>query len=369
MTSRRRSWNKDWGMFSRKLFLKLVCLTFPTLLMSERVVGVDANTASQHVLSYASGINKSQAAAIVAHREAHGPFRSREEIQKVKGIGKVSFQNAAGFLRIMNGAEPLDSTIVHPEKYSVLKSLLSLLSSSSPPLPSSSPLPLPPPLSSTVPSKKRKKPSDLSSSGEAVRQLSNEEIKLLLFSQQLKDYFLHCNWTDLSVQLSEDVNTLRMLSRWITDPLFNSSHDLDLRGRKGIPPVLARKCLLSPEDYQPGLIVQGIVRNITSFGTFLDIGAEEDGFLHRSKYGSRNLGGFVIGEIVQCRVLLIDRDRGGKISLGLAEEGDRNTTAAAAPMDGEGGGVLASTVREESLGESNSNSEQPVAKRSRRTKS
>jgi predicted RNA-binding protein with RPS1 domain len=250
-----------------------------------------------------------------------------------------------------------------------LKSLLSLLSSSSPPLPSSSPLPLPPPLSSTVPSKKRKKPSDLSSSGEAVRQLSNEEIKLLLFSQQLKDYFLHCNWTDLSVQLSEDVNTLRMLSRWITDPLFNSSHDLDLRGRKGIPPVLARKCLLSPEDYQPGLIVQGIVRNITSFGTFLDIGAEEDGFLHRSKYGSRNLGGFVIGEIVQCRVLLIDRDRGGKISLGLAEEGDRNTTAAAAPMDGEGGGVLASTVREESLGESNSNSEQPVAKRSRRTKS
>jgi transcriptional accessory protein Tex/SPT6 len=272
----------------------------------------------------------------------------------------------------MNGVEPLDSTIVHPEKYSVLKSLLSLVTS--PPSSSSSPSRL---LSESKSlTKKRKKTSSSSGPGPG-RQLSNEEIKQLLFTQQLRDRFLHCHWPDLSSQLEEDIDTLKLLSRWITDPLFNSSHDLDLRGRKGIPPLLARKCLLSPEDYQPGLVVQGIVRNITSFGTFLDIGAEEDGFLHRSKYGSRSQSGFVIGEVIRCEVLLIDRERGGKISLRLMEE--ERGAAALAPIlitEGRSDNMLPQALEEEGgkraiaseEGREGSVSEQRVAKRSRRTK-
>lgn len=327
-------------------------------LLSHLAAGVDVNTASLHVLSYASGINKSQAAAIITHRSTRGPFRSREEIQKVKGIGKISYQNAAGFLRIMDGDEPLDSTIVHPEKYSVLKSLLSLIISSPPSTPLAS--------ESTLLPKKRKKPSSQSGAG---RLLSNEEIKQLLFTQQLRDQFRHCNWSDLSSQLQEDIDSLKLLSRWITDPLFNASHDLDLRGRKGIPPYLARKCLLSPEDYQPGLIVQGIVRNITSFGTFVDIGAEEDGFLHKSKYGSRGVGGFVIGEMIHCQVLLIDKERGGKISLGLIED---RRVAPISVTDGRSEGVPVQTGEESKRATTSDHEEticeQQVGKRSRLAK-
>ena len=262
----------------------------------------------------------------------------------------------------MDGVEPLDSTIVHPEKYCVLKSLLSLITSSPPSTPLAS--------ESAALSKKRKKPSSQSFPSGAGRLLSNEEIKQLLFTQQLRDQFRHCNWSDLSSQLQEDVDSLKLLSRWITDPLFNASHDLDIRGRKGIPPHLARKCLLSPEDYQPGLVVQGIVRNITSFGTFVDIGAEEDGFLHRSKYGSRDVGGFVIGEMIRCQVLLIDKERGGKISLGLIED---RRTAPISVTDGSSECVFVQAVGEEGNRATTSDHEgticeQQVGKRSRRAK-
>lgn len=273
-------------------------------------IGVDVNSASKHVLSYVSGINKSQAASIIQHRIAHGPFRSREEIMGVKGVGRVSFQNAAGFLRVMNGEEPLDSTILHPEKYSLMKSLLGLVFASK-----SSP---------DSRSKKRKMNS--------IPHLSNQEIANLLFTSRLRDGLIHCNWDDLKNHLNEDVESLKLYAKWISDPYYSSTDEMDLRGRKGIPPFLSKKCLLSPNEYQPGLLVRGVVRNITSFGTFIDIGAEEDGFLHRSKYGSRSAGGFVIGEQLQCRVLLIDAERGGKISLELVDSHDNSVELGTTPQ-------------------------------------
>jgi protein Tex len=308
-TSRRRFSNKDWEVFSKKLSLILVSLSAPPHLTV--TPGVDINTASSHVLSYASGINKSQAAAIVEHRVSHGPFRSREEIKNVKGIGRIAFQNSAGFLRVMDGIEPLDSTIVHPEKYSIVKSLLTLVSA---PVPSDSdsPAPAPPPEKKT-----RKKTSSRTN----PPLLPNSQLHSLLFSQQLRHNFLHCNWVDLSLRLNEEMESLKLLSKWISDPFYNSTSDMDLRGMKGVAPLLTKKCLLSPQDYQQGLRVRGVVRNITSFGAFVDIGAKEDALMHRTKYGSRHYSGFVIGEVIFCRVLAIDPDR-GKISLVLAEEGE-----------------------------------------------
>jgi uncharacterized protein len=264
------------------------------------LLGADVNTASQHILGYASGINKSQAAAIIKHRIENGPFRNRGEIKNVKGIGKIAYQNAAGFLRVMDGDEPLDTTIVHPEKYDATKSLLYYVLFGSPEG------------GGEITEKPKKKKS-----ARSQPLISNQQIKEVLFSQRLRAQLELCNWTFLSVLLNESVETLHLISKWISDPLFNAVDNSDIRGIKGIPPVLTRRSILAPTDFHIGLIVKGTVRNITSFGTFVDIGAEEDALLHRSQYGPRKDIGFVIGEMITCQIINIDAERGGKMSVSL----------------------------------------------------
>jgi predicted RNA-binding protein with RPS1 domain len=273
----------------------------------------------------------------------------------VKGIGKIAFQNSAGFLRVMDGIEPLDSTIVHPEKYSLVKSLLNLLCSPSP-----SPVapPPPPPL---VPSsdsneidlpvrKKAKKVASRSSRRNELPLMTNIELQNVLFSSELRQKSVECNWTDLSLRLGEEIDSLKLLTTWVSDPFYSSTSGVDLRGVKGVAPLLTKKCLLSPQDYQPGHRVRGVVRNITSFGAFVDIGAKEDALMHRSKYGlRRGPKGFVIGEAIFCRVLPIDAER-AKISLEFLEEveqgqGQRQRlTPAAADASADQQSVLTSVV-------------------------
>lgn len=272
------------------------------------------NTASQHILTYASGINKSQANSIVEYRTLHGPFQTREDIKSVKGIGKVAFQNAAGFLRITDGDEPLDSTIIHPEKYNIVKSLLSSAFSSFNNQTDDS----------TTTAASSTKTSKTSTAAASKRKkntvtINNENIRSLLFSQQLRNYFESsaCDWNLHASSLNEDVDNLKLLARWISDPYFNATNQVDIRNLKGIPPKLTRKCILSPNDFHIGMEVSGTVRNITTFGVFIDIGSKEDGLLHRSKFGKKTE--FIIGEVLQCYIIEINEQKGGKISLSLSQ--------------------------------------------------
>eukprot|EP00602_Paraphysomonas_sp_CaronLab_P001578 CAMPEP_0185030632 /NCGR_PEP_ID=MMETSP1103-20130426/17609_1 /TAXON_ID=36769 /ORGANISM="Paraphysomonas bandaiensis, Strain Caron Lab Isolate" /LENGTH=802 /DNA_ID=CAMNT_0027565833 /DNA_START=132 /DNA_END=2540 /DNA_ORIENTATION=+ len=242
-------------------------------------VGADVNTASEHILSYASGIGRAQAKAIVQHRVANGPFSSLEDLKSVRGIGKIAFQNSAGFLRILGGSEPLDGTIVHPEMYDCARSLL-----------------------------------------RAVCNNSNANVRSLLFSESLRRALESCNWSLLASSLREDVDQLRTIGRWLSDPIYSSTAHSDVRGIRGVPPQLLRRSIPPPGNFAVGDEVVGTVRNITSFGTFVDIGAEDDALLHKSKYGARAITGFVIGESVNVKILSIERaGKGQKIALTNAD--------------------------------------------------
>ena len=224
----------------------------------------------------------------------------------------------------MDGAEPLDSTIVHPEKYDVVKSLISIIYSSIN-------------LTATDDNNNNNNESTITSTtskrennNSQVNYLNNDTIRNLLFSQQLRNYFESpsCNWNIYSTMLNEDVENLKLLSKWISDPYYNTTNQLDIRSVKGIPPKLTRRCILSPNDFYVGMMVSGVVRNITTFGVFFDIGSKEDALLHRSKYGNKQE--FVMGEVLQCYIIDINELKGGKISLSLLQSDcpkqDRNNS-------------------------------------------
>lgn len=249
-------------------------------------VGADVNSASEHVLGRASGLKAPQAAAIVKYRDANGPFRCLEDLKTVKGIGAVTFQNAAGFLRV-TGSEPLDSTIVHPEQYVICRELLKAITKSS-------------------------------------HKLSNSDISSLLFSDQLRRAVLECSWSSIQSEVcggKEDVETLKTIAKWVSDSTFCSTATSDVRGIRGVAPRLLRKGIPEPADLCAGAVVEGTVRNITSFGVFVDIGAGEDALLHKSQYGPKTASGFVIGErLSEVTIIGVNADRGGKISLTLRKD-------------------------------------------------
>jgi len=223
-------------------------------------VGVDLNTASFMLLSYVAGLTKTTAKAIVAHREAKGAFRSREELKKVKGIGPAAFRQCAGFLRIPGGTEELDNTGVHPESYEAARGLLSRL--------------------------KAKAGQPLAASYEAAGK------KALAEALGVGEMTL----TDIVLELEKPGRDLR--------------DDLEM------PPL--RSGALTLEELKDGEEYDGTVRNVCDFGAFVDIGVHQDGLVHISQLSDR----FVkhpsqvvsVGQRVRVRVLSVDRVK-KKISL------------------------------------------------------
>lgn len=234
------------------------------------LVGVDVNTASAALLQYVAGIGKKVAQNIVEHRNEQGPFRSRNEVKKVKGLGPKAFEQAAGFLRVSDGANPLDNTAIHPESYAVVKRLLDLLGIGL-------------------------KAKDLP--GLVTRYLQQhriEEVAELL---------------EVGVPtLTDIVEALRRPGR---DP------------RADLPAPVLRKDILSLDDLREGMALQGTVRNVVDFGAFVDIGVKNDGLVHVSEMGSRYVRNphevVKVGDVVDVRVLKIDRER-GRVSLTMKRE-------------------------------------------------
>jgi protein Tex len=224
-------------------------------------VGVDVNTASAALLQYVAGINKRLAEAIVVHRDANGPFQSRAELKEVKGLGPKAFEQAAGFLRIQDGRNPLDNTIIHPESYDVTKKLL-----------------------------------ELAGLNLRMKDLPN---RLQAFRQE-QDLATTAELLGIGLPTLHD----------IIDALIRPGRD----PREDLPPPVLRNDVLSLEDLKEGMVLKGTVRNVVDFGAFVDIGVKNDGLVHVSKMAKRYVSNphevVSVGDVVDVKVVGVDKQRG-----------------------------------------------------------
>ncbi|MBE5958330.1 MAG: RNA-binding transcriptional accessory protein [Lachnospiraceae bacterium] len=227
-------------------------------------VGVDLNTASASLLEYVSGVNKTLAKNIVEYREENGKFSSRKELLKVSKLGPKAFEQCAGFLRISDGKEPLDSTSVHPESYDAAKKLISILG-----------------LDITDITK-----GGIKGIGKNI--IGNKE-KIAEISEEAG-----CD----SITLVDIVKELEKPAR---DP------------RDEMPKPILRSDILEMKDLKEGMILKGTVRNVIDFGAFVDIGVHEDGLVHISqmsdKYIKHPLEVVNIGDVVEVKIMSVDMQK------------------------------------------------------------
>ncbi len=224
-------------------------------------VGVDLNTASCELLSRVSGLSTAVSRGIVSYREENGPFRSRRELLKVPKLGKKTFEQCAGFLRIVGGEEPLDGTAIHPESYAAAGALLTACGC-------------------------RKKVQ------------KNGSVPGILKAAEEKGF------AALSAELAVGEPTLRDIAAELERP----GRDL----RDDLPQPVLRRDVLSMADLQEGMELTGTVRNVVDFGAFVDIGVHEDRLVHVSQFPTRvshPSQAVRVGDVVKVRVLSVDQQK------------------------------------------------------------
>ena len=230
-------------------------------------MGVDINTATPSLLSYVSGINKTIAKNIVKYREENGKLKERKELLKVSKLGKIAYEQCAGFIRVPGGTNPLEITAVHPESYEVARELLKEL-------------------------------------GYEVEDLVDKE-KLT----QIKSKLIDINNDKNIKQFANKLNVGEMTLKDIINELMKPGRD----PREEMPKPILRSDVLKFEDLREGMILTGTVRNVTDFGAFVDIGVKHDGLVHISEMSEnfvKNPSDVVsVGDIVKVRVLEIDLER------------------------------------------------------------
>ena len=226
-------------------------------------VGVDVNTATPSLLSYVSGINNTIAKNIVKYRDENGKLKNRKQLLKVPKLGKVAFEQCAGFLRILDGDNPLEITAVHPESYEVAEKLLNEI----------------------VFDKK---------------DLKDKE-KLEAIQNKLKTVDIAKTSTDLNVGEMTLTDIIEELSKPGRDP------------REDMPKPILRSDVLKLEDLKEGMVLTGTVRNVIDFGAFVDIGVKHDGLVHISEMSEKfikNPSDIVsVGDVVKVKVIKIDKER------------------------------------------------------------
>jgi len=236
-------------------------------------VGVDVNTATPSLLSYVSGINNTIAKNIVKYRDTNGKLKERKELLKVPKLGKVAYEQCAGFLRIPDGKNPLEITAVHPESYEATEKLLKSIEFD----------------------KKDLRDKEKS-----------EELK-----QKLKRIDLHKTAKELEIGEMTLSDIIEELSKPGRDP------------REDMPKPILRQDVLKLEDLKEGMILNGTVRNVIDFGAFVDIGVKYDGLVHISEMSDKfikNPSDLVsVGDIVKVKVLSIDLNR-KKVALSMKVE-------------------------------------------------
>ena len=220
-------------------------------------VGVDLNTASAPLLEYVSGISKALAKNIVAYREEHGAFQSRNQLLKVAKLGPKAYEQCAGFMRIQGGSNPLDGTSVHPESYEAAGKLLKKLGY---------------------------EPEEIGAAG------------LKDIGKKIRDY----------KSLAQELEIGEITLRDIVNELEKPARD----PRDEMPKPILRTDVLEMKDLTPGMILKGTVRNVIDFGAFVDIGVHQDGLVHISQMANRRIKHPMevvsVGDIVEVKVLNVD---------------------------------------------------------------
>lgn len=240
-------------------------------------VGVDVNTASPAILSYIAGLNKAIAQQIVEYRKEHGRFENRQHLMKVPRLGERTFEQAAGFLRIQNGEQPLDASAVHPESYALVEQIVTA---------------------------KNTAIADLIANSEIIRSID-------------ADQFASEQYGLLTVK-----DVLNELEKPGRDP------------RPEFRTAKFREDITQVSQLTEGLQLEGVITNVTNFGAFVDIGVHQDGLIHISELSN----GFVSdphkvvkpGQIVQVRVIQVDAER-GRVNLSMKAEGSEQAKTARPP--------------------------------------
>ena len=226
-------------------------------------VGVDVNTATPSLLSYVSGINKTIANNIVKYRDENGKLKERKELLKVPKLGKVAFEQCAGFIRVFDGKNPLEITAVHPESYEVAEKLLKKI-------------------------------------GYEKSDLINKD--------KLNEIKAHLNALNIA-NTAKELEVGELTLKDIIDELSKSGRD----PRDEMPKPILRSDVLKFEDLKEGMILTGTVRNVIDFGAFVDIGVKHDGLVHISELSDKfvkNPSDVVsVGDVVKVKVIKIDTER------------------------------------------------------------
>lgn len=234
--------------------------------------GVDLNAASVPLLRAVSGISAHVAQNIVAHRATHGPFATREQLLQVAGLGPATFVQAAGFLKIAGGSEPLDNTFIHPESYTVARAVLARL--------------------------------PLGTAGDHT----SERVRAwrLLANMNARSGGTDAALAALARELDVGAPTL--------SDILDNLEKPGLDPRDSLPHPILRQDILNLEDLASGMELQGTVRNVVDFGAFVDIGVKHDGLVHVSELADRfvrdPLAVVAVGQVVRVRVLAVDVARG-----------------------------------------------------------
>jgi uncharacterized protein len=230
-------------------------------------VGVDLNTASVFLLARVSGLNASLAENIVSYRDEHGPFRDRQALTQVPRLGPKTFEQAAGFLRIMNGDNPLDASAVHPEAYPVVERILA-------------------------------------QTGRGMHAVIGDS-----------DFLRSLNVKEFTDERFGEPTVRDILT------------ELEKPGRDPRPEFRTaafKEDVHSLADLQPGMALEGVVTNVTNFGAFVDIGVHQDGLVHISKLSTKYISDphkvVKAGDIVQVTVVDVDLER-NRIALSMCPEG------------------------------------------------
>jgi uncharacterized protein len=237
-------------------------------------VGVDANTASPALLRYVSGLNQLTARRLYEQRLQAGPFRSRQQLKEVPGVGEATFVQAAGFLKLTSGDNPLDATWIHPESYEIAGRVLLKLESS---------------------------PADLmEKDGQTKLQerIANVDVKALAAELGVGELSLR--------------DILSQLARPGRDP------------REDLPSPVFKQGILKLEDLAPGMELRGTVLNVVDFGAFIDIGMHDSGLVHVSQLADKFVRDphdvVAVGDIIKVWVVEVDKQR-RRVSLTMIPPG------------------------------------------------
>lgn len=241
-------------------------------------VGVNVNTASYPLLQYIAGLSQAMAKNVVIYRDENGPFTSKAQLKKVKGLGPKAYEQCIGFLRIVDGKEPLDATGIHPEQYDVVYDILE-------------------------------------------KELALKPTKAKPLSLPL-DAALFAGWDERKITaLAEQYSTEKHTIGFETlNDIIKELQRPGLDPRENMDPPSFKSDVLEITDLQVGMMLDGVVRNVVDFGAFVDIGLHNDGLVHRSQLADRYISHpsdvVSVGMQVKVKVLEIDLER-EKVSLGM----------------------------------------------------